>query len=67
MNSNLGEIASGNPKRKERYQVDTIKSVRDLYNSRQKIIDIPNDNSKIRCEVLYEQNKMKLKKQDLKY
>ena len=66
MNSNLGEIVSGNPKRKERYQVDTIKSVKKFYNSRQKIIDLPNDNSKIRSEALHETKQDETKETGLK-
>ena len=52
--SSLREITSENPKHKEKYQLDTIKSVKNLYDSRQKIIDLFNDSAKIRSEALYE-------------
>ena len=32
--SDLGAISSGNPKYKEKYQLDIIKNVRNLHNSR---------------------------------
>ena len=38
-------------------QSDTIKNVKNLYNSRQKIIDILNDNSRIRSEAICKANK----------
>ena len=55
----LGAISSGNPKYKEKYQLDVIKNVRNLHNSRQKIIDLLIDNAKIRSEAIYKtkQNK----------
>ena len=46
LKNNLREIASGNPKHKSKKQSYTIKNVRNLYNSRQKIIDLLNDNAK---------------------
>ena len=49
----LGQITSGNPRHKEKYRLDTIKSITNLYNSRQKIIDFFNDSSKVRSEALY--------------
>ena len=49
----LGQITSGNPKHKEQYQLETIKSVKNLYNSRQKFIDLFNDSAKIRSEAMY--------------
>ena len=49
----LNEITSGNPKHKSEMQLHTIKKVKNLYNSRQKIIDLLNDNSKIRSESIY--------------
>ena len=55
--SNLHEITSGNPKHKSESQLYTIKNVKNLYNSRQKIIDLLNDNSRIRSEVIYKANK----------
>ena len=47
LKNDLREIASGNPKHKSEKQSYTIKNVRNLYNSRQKIIDLLNDNAKI--------------------
>ena len=43
----LDEITSGNPKNKSNDQLYVIENVKNLYNSRQKIIDLLNDNSKI--------------------
>ena len=50
--SELNEITSGNLKHKSDKQLYTLKSVKDLYNSRQKIINLLNDNVKIRSEVI---------------
>ena len=57
--SDLGTISSGNSKYKEKYQLDVIKNVRNLHNSRQKIINLLIDNAKIRSEAIYKakQNK----------
>ena len=65
--SELGQIKSGNPDHKSEKQSYTIKNVKNLYNLRQKIIDLRNNNSKIRSEAIYKAKKMKLKEQDLKY
>ena len=46
------EITSGNPKHKSEKQSYTIKNVRTLVDSRQKIIDLLNDNAKIRSEAI---------------
>ena len=51
--SELNEITSGNPKHKSQKQSYAIKNVRTLYDSRQKIIDLLNDNAKIRSEAIY--------------
>ena len=40
--SNLNDITSGNPTHREKYQSDAVENIRDLYNSRQKIIDLFN-------------------------
>ena len=53
LKSSLGEITSGNPKHKGVYQLDTIESAKNLYDSRQKVIDLSNDNSRIKSEVNY--------------
>ena len=49
----LNEITSGNPDHKSDAQLYVIKNVKNLYNSRQKIIDLLNENSKLRSETLY--------------
>ena len=49
----INEIISGNPKHKSDSQLYIIKNVKNLYNSRQKIIDLLNDNSRIRSEAIY--------------
>ena len=49
--SELNEITRGSSK--SQTQLDTIKNAKNLYNSRQKIIDLLNDNSRIRFEVIY--------------
>ena len=49
----LDQITLGNSQHKEKYQLDTIKSVKNLYNSRQKIIDLFNDSAKIRSEAIH--------------
>ena len=46
----LNEITSGNPKHKSNDQLHIMKNVKNLYNSRQKVIDLTNDYSKIRSE-----------------
>ena len=48
----LNEITFGNPKHKSNNQLYIIKNVKNLYNSRQKIIDLLNDNAKIRSEAI---------------
>ena len=53
LKSSLGEITSGNPKHKRGYQLDTIKIVQGIYDSRQKVIDLFN-NAKIRSEAIYQ-------------
>ena len=60
----FGQIKSGNPDHKSNKQLYTIKNVKNLYDSRQKIIDLFNSYSKIRSEALYKwkQNKTEGKK-----
>ena len=48
----LNEITSGNPKHNSNNQLYVIKNVKNLYDSRQKIIDLLNENSKIRSEAI---------------
>ena len=49
----LNEITLVNPKHKSEKQLYIIKNVKNLYNTRQKIIDLVNDNSRIRSEAIY--------------
>ena len=49
----FGQIKSGNPKHKSEMQLYTIKNVKNLYDSRQKIIDLFNNYSKIKSEPIY--------------
>ena len=53
----LNKITSGNPKHKSNSQLYVMENAKNLYNSRQKIIDLLNDNSRIRSEAIYEANK----------
>ena len=55
--SDLREITSENPKHKSESQINTIKNAKNLYDSRQKIIDLLNDNSRIKSEAIYKANK----------
>ena len=49
----LGQIKSGDPEKKSQTQLNTIKNVKNLYNSRQAIFDLLNGNSRIRSEAIY--------------
>ena len=51
--SDLGEITSENPKHKSKDQLDAIKNINNLYDSRQKIFNLFNDNAKIRSEAIH--------------
>ena len=46
-------MVAGNPDYKSEKQLYAIKNIKNLYNSRQKIIDLLNDNAKIRSEAIY--------------
>ena len=50
--SKLNEITTGNPK-KSKDQLYTIKDIKNLYNSRDKVIKLNNDYAKIISEVMY--------------
>ena len=54
LKSKLSEITSGNQGNKLQNQKDTIENVQNLYNSRQKVIDLFNDYSKIISDAIYE-------------
>ena len=49
----FSQIKSGNPKHKSEMQLYTIRNVKNLYDSRQKIIDLFNNYSKIKSESIY--------------
>ena len=55
----LDQIILGNPKYKSEKQSYTTKSVRMLYDSRQRIINLLNDNAKIRSEAIYKSKQNK--------
>ena len=52
--SKLNEITTGNPKHKSKDQLDTIRNIKNLYKSRDKLIKIYNDYAKIISETMYE-------------
>ena len=64
--SELNEITSGNPKHKSDNQLYVIKNVKNLFDSRQKIIDLLSDNSKIRSEAIYKSKQNETKGKRLK-
>ena len=57
LKKDLNEITSGNPKHRSTNHLYKIENVKNLYNSRQNlynsIIDLINDNSRIRSESVY--------------
>ena len=57
--SELNEITSGNPKHKSEKQSYTVKTVRSLYDSRQKNINLLSDNAKIRSAAIYKSKQNK--------
>ena len=63
----LCQIKSGNPKHKSEMQLYTIRNVKNLYDLRQKIIDLLNNYSKLNLNVFIDQNMMKIREEDLKY
>ena len=65
--SELNEITSGNPKHKSEKQSYTMKNVRNLYNSRQKLLIYLMIMQKLDRKPFTNQNKMKLKQKDSKY
>ena len=62
----FGQIKSGNPDHKSDKQLYAIKNVKNLYDTRQKIIDLFNSYSKIRSEVLYKSKQNETKGKGLK-
>ena len=55
----LNQITSGNSKHKSEKQSYTIKNGRNLYETRQKIINLLNDNTNIRSEAIYKSKQNK--------
>ena len=53
---NLNEITIWNSRYRLKYQPDTIKNIKNLYNSREKVIKIYNDYAKIISEAMYKKN-----------
>ena len=62
----LNEIASRNRKHKSNNQLYVIKNGKNLYDSRHKIIDLLNDNSKIRSEAIYKSKQKRTEGKGLK-
>ena len=61
-----GQIKLENPEHKSGKQLYTIRNVKNLYDSRQKIIDLFNSYSKIRSEALYKSKQNKTEGKGLK-
>ena len=61
-----GQIKLGNPDHKNDKQLYTIKNTKNLYDSRQKIIDLFNSYSKIRYEAIYKSKQNKTERKGLK-
>ena len=61
-----GQIKLGNPDHKSGKQLYTIRNVKNLYDRRQKIIDLFNSYSKITSEALYKSNQNKTEGKGLK-
>ena len=51
--SELGEITSGNPKPKSSDQLGAIKNINNFCDSRQKIINLLNDNARTRSDAIH--------------
>ena len=51
--SSLSELTSGNPKYGRKYQLDAITNIKNLYTSREKVINLFNDYAKIRSEAMF--------------
>ena len=62
----FGQIKSGNPNHKSDIQLYTIESVKNLYDLRQKIIDLLNNYSKIRSKAIYKSKQNKTNGKGLK-
>ena len=64
--SELNEITIIRGPKKSQIQSDTIKNVKKLYNSRQKIIDLLNDNSRVRSAAIYKAKQNEANKKSAK-
>ena len=64
--SELGQTKSWDPGKKSSTHLNTTKNVKNLYKSRQKIIDLLNDNSRIRSEAIYKSKQNKTEGTGLK-
>ena len=62
----FGQIKLGNPKHKSEIQLYTIRNVRNLYDSREKIIDLFNNDPNIKSESIYRSKQGKTKWTGLK-
>ena len=62
----FGEKKSGNPKHKSEMPLYAIKNVKNLYDSRHKIIDLFNNYSKIKSESIYRSKHSETKGKGLK-
>ena len=62
----FSQIKSGNPKRKNKMQLCTIRNVKNLYNLMQKIIDLFNNSSKLKSESIYRSKHTETKGRGLK-
>ena len=63
----FSQIKSGNPKHKSEMQLYTIKNVKNLCDSRQKLLIYLIITQKLNLNLFIDQNMMKLKEEDLKY
>ena len=52
--SDLNEMTRGNTQKKSVDQIKTIENIKNLYKSRQKVVDLFNDFARIRSESIYE-------------
>ena len=62
----FAQIKSGNPDHKSDKQLYTIKNVKNLYDSRQKFIDLFNSYPEIRSEAIYKSKQKETKGKGLK-
>ena len=49
----LNEVARGNPKKKSADQIKAIANIKNLYKSREKVVDLFDDFAMIRCKAKY--------------